>query len=47
MVWFILFVILSLILIILYNNRKKYLENEYKNDFLKQHEEELNELLSQ
>ena len=47
MVWFILFVILSLILIILYNNRKKYLENEYKNDFLKQHEEELNELLLQ
>ena len=47
MVWFILFVILSFILIILYNNRKKYLENEYKNDFLKQHEEELNELLLQ
>lgn len=47
MVWFILFVILSLILIILYINRKKYLENEYKNDFLKQHEEELNELLLQ
>lgn len=47
MIWFILFVILSLILIILYNNRKKYLENEYKNDFLKQHEKELNELLLQ
>ena len=47
MVWFILFVILSLILIILYNSRKRYLENEYKNDFLKQHEEELNELLLQ
>ena len=47
MVWFILFVILSLILIILYNSRKRYLENEYKSDFLKQHEEELNELLLQ
>ena len=47
MVWFILFVILSLILIILYNNRKKYLENEYKDDFLKTHEKELNELLLQ
>lgn len=47
MISFILFVILSLILIILYNNRKKYLENEYKNDFLKQHEKELNELLLQ
>lgn len=47
MISFILFVILSLILIILYNNRKKYLENEYKNDFLKQNEKELNELLLQ
>ena len=47
MISFILFVILSLILIILYNNRKNYLENEYKNDFLKQHEKELNELLLQ
>lgn len=44
MVWFILFVVLSLILIILYFNRKKYLETQYKNDFLNKKQEELNEL---
>ena len=45
MVYFILFVILSLILIILYNSRKKYLENQYKDDFLKEHAKEFEELL--